>query len=246
MTADEKEAALTKKMEKKAAHRESQKLLDAARRMAAEQRTDEASQTKTQGKKLTGYEWFQSIGSPKYVVAPMVDQSDLGYRMLCREYGAQLVYTQMFNAGMFAEQEQYRIKEFVTCPGDRPLIVQLAGHDPAAMLKAAQYVEDDCDAVDINLGCPQGIAKRGRYGAFLMEELDLLHEIVSLLAANLKVPVTCKTRIYKGPDGWERTVRLAETLVNAGASMLTIHGRTREEKGHHVTAADWQTLRRLK
>lgn len=85
-------------------------------------------------------------------------------------------------------------------------------------------VEDKCDAVDVNLGCPQGIAKRGRYGAFLMEELDLLHEIVSTLVAGLKIPVTCKTRIYKDFD---RSVRLCETLVNAGASMLVIHGRTR-------------------
>ena len=246
MTDDEKAAASFRKREKKATHRAMQKELDATRRAAAEQRLNGAAESSVIAEKKTGYEWFRNIGSPKFVVAPMVDQSDLGYRMLCREYGAQLVYTQMFNAGMFAEQEQYRVKEFVTCSGDRPLIVQFAGHDPALILKAAKFVEKDCDAVDINLGCPQGIAKRGRYGAFLMEELDLLSEIVSLLAANLSVPVTCKTRIYKGPDGWERTVKLAETLVNAGASMLTIHGRTREEKGHHVTAADWQTLRRLK
>jgi tRNA-dihydrouridine synthase 1 len=196
--------------------------------------------------KLTGYEWFRSIGSPRYVVAPMVDQSELGYRMLTRRYGAELVYTQMFNAPVFARDKAYRIQNFTTCVEDRPLIVQFAGHDPETMLAAAKMVEDRCDAVDINLGCPQGIAKKGRYGAFLMEELDLLHEIVSHLAQNLKVPVTCKTRIYKGEDGWERTVRLAETLVNAGASLLTIHGRTREEKGHLVREADWATIKRLK
>lgn len=72
-----------------------------------------------------------------------------------------------------------------------------------------------------------GIAKRGRYGAFLMEELDLLNEIVSTLSQGLKIPVTCKTRIY---HDFDRTIRLCETLSNAGASLLTIHGRTREEK----------------
>lgn len=198
------------------------------------------------GEKLTGYDWYRSIGSPRYVVAPMVDQSELGYRMLTRRYGAELVYTQMFNAPVFARDKQYRIQNFTTCAEDRPLIVQLAGHDPESMLAAAKIVEDNCDAVDINLGCPQGIAKKGRYGAFLMEEHELLHEIVSLLSQNLKVPVTCKTRIYKGEDGWERTLKLAETLVNAGASLLTIHGRTREEKGHSVSAADWITIKRLK
>jgi tRNA-dihydrouridine synthase 1 len=76
-------------------------------------------------------------------------------------------------------------------------------------------------------GCPQGIAKRGRYGAFLMEELDLLTDIVQTISKDLKVPVTCKTRIYKD---FNRTIRLCETLTNAGASLLTIHGRTREEK----------------
>ena len=230
MTQDEKDTVISRKLENKANHRAIQKELDASRRIAAEKRANSAIELNSTPEKKIGYDWYRSIGSPQYVVAPMVDQSDLGYRMLCREYGAQLVFTQMFNASMFAEQEQYRIKEFVTCPGDRPLIVQFAGHDPASLLKAAKFVERDCDAVDINLGCPQMIAKRGRYGAFLMEELDLLREIVSLLAANLNVPVTCKTRIYKGPGGWEKTVKLAETLVNAGASMLTIHGRTREEK----------------
>lgn len=111
------------------------------------------------------------------------------------------------------------------------------------MLQAAKLVEDKCDAVDINLGCPQGIAKRGRYGAFLMEELDLLHDIVKTLSSNLKIPVTCKTRIYKDFD---RSIRLCETLVNAGASMLTIHGRTREEKGQFVATADWEMIRRIK
>ncbi len=199
--------------------------------------------------KLVGYEWYRSIGSPKYVVAPMVDASELAYRMLTRRYGANLVYTQMFNATMFADDKVYRKVNWETCPQDRPLVVQFAGHDPDKLLRSAKYVEDHCDAVDINLGCPQGIAKKGRYGAFLMEELDLLAEIVSTLAKNLKVPVTCKTRIYKNADGsgdFERSIRLLETLVNAGASLITIHGRTREEKGQHVKHADWDMIRRIK
>lgn len=111
------------------------------------------------------------------------------------------------------------------------------------MLQAAKYVQDHCDAIDVNFGCPQGIAKRGRYGAFLMEELDLLHDIVSTLVQGLKIPVTCKTRIYKDYD---QTIKLCETLVNAGASLLTIHGRTREEKGQFVGEADWDMIRRIK
>lgn len=194
--------------------------------------------------KLTGYEWYESIGSPKYVVAPMVDASELAYRQLVRRYGATLVYTQMFNSNVFCEDAVYRKINWQTCKGDRPLIVQFAGNDPLKLLRSAKIVENDCDAVDLNLGCPQGIAKRGKYGAFLMEELELLHSLVSTLALNLKVPVTCKTRIYR--DDFDRTIRLCETLVNAGASLLTIHGRTRDEKGQAIRDADWQMLRRIK
>ena len=190
-----------------------------------------------------GYEFFEKIGSPKLIVAPMVDQSELAYRMLTRKYGAQLVYTQMFNAKSFIEAKEYQSDNFRTCIQDRPLIVQFAGHDPQMILKAAKLVENSCDAIDINLGCPQGIAKRGRYGAFLMEELELLSEIVTLLSNNIKIPITCKTRIYKD---FNRSIKLCETLVNAGASMLVIHGRTREEKGQMVHECDWEMISKIK
>ena len=189
------------------------------------------TEDKSGKEKLIGMEWFRSIGSPKRVVAPMVDASELAYRMQCRKHGAQLVYTQMFSSHMFVESAEYRRQNFQTIPEDRPLIVQLAGDNPDMLLKAAQMVQGKCDAVDINLGCPQGIAKRGHYGAFLMEELDLLTAIVSKLANELNIPVTCKTRIY---HDFNRTIRLMETLVNAGASLLTVHGRTREEKKQKI------------
>lgn len=131
--------------------------------------------------------FFEGMGNPKCIVAPMVDQSDLAFRMLTRKYGADLCFTQMFNANSMINDRDYCAENFQTVSGDRPLIVQLAGHDPAVMLKAARLVEDNCDAIDINLGCPQGIAKRGRYGAFLMEELDLLDSIVRTLSSNIKV-----------------------------------------------------------
>ena len=162
--------------------------------------------------------------------------------MQCRKYGAELVYTQMYNANSFINSKVCRAS-FTTCEGDLPLIFQLGGHDPDTMLKAARLVEDRVDDVDINLGCPQAIAKRGHYGAYLMEELDLLVAIVTNLSRNLKVPVTCKTRIYKDFD---RSVKLCETLISAGASLLTIHGRTRSERGHNIVGADWDMIRRLR
>jgi tRNA-dihydrouridine synthase 1 len=191
----------------------------------------------------TPFEFYRKIGNPKYFVAPMVEHSELAYRMMCRAYGSPVVFTQMLHSRSFSESAEFRQKSFITHALDRPLIVQFNGDDPDVILAAAKYVEDQCDAVDINLGCPQGIAKRGHYGAFLMEELELLTNIVRTVSQGLKVPVTCKTRIYKDFD---RSVRLCETLAQAGASMLTIHGRTREERGQLVAEVDWDMVRRLK
>ena len=73
----------------------------------------------------------------------------LAYRMLTRKYGAELVYTQMFSAHCFVESAEYRKSNFQTCPEDRPLVVQFCGNDPQMLLRAAKYVENDCDAVDI-------------------------------------------------------------------------------------------------
>lgn len=71
--------------------------------------------------------FFNSLGSPQKIVAPMVDHSGLAYRMMCRKYGAELVYTQMFHARMFVESEEYRKTNFQTCLNDRPLVIQFCG-----------------------------------------------------------------------------------------------------------------------
>ena len=187
----------------------------------------------------------QVLGLPlrELIVAPKVDQSELPYRMLCRKYGASLCYTPMLHAKMFERDATYRTKKFQTCAEDRPLFVQFAGDDKANLLAAAKLVEDRCDAVDINLGCPQNIARRGHYGSFLLEEWELLRGIVSHLSANLRVPVTCKIRLLYPV---ERTIELARILEGAGCQLLTVHGRTKEQKGSRVGACDWDAIRRVK
>lgn len=217
--------------------------------------------------KLHGWDLYRALGKPKHVVAPMVDQSELAWRILSRRHGAQLVYTPMISARAFTravdsrgplEHEEFWIavkKEFQeegmdkgTGPSssadtDRPLIVQFAGNDPAILLQAARVVEPYCDAVDLNLGCPQHIARRGHYGAFLQSDWQLIFQLINTLHLHLRVPVTAKMRVF---DSTERTVAYARMLERAGAQIIAVHGRTREMKGHKTGLADWHKIRAVK
>lgn len=229
--------------------------------------------------KLSSWDLYRSIGSPQRVVAPMVDQSELPWRILSRRYGSELVYTPMINAKLFADenskkkkvkyQEVNFNKEFaeegatslsltpasssssepsISAEGrfkdtDRPLFVQFCANDPSTLLRAAQVVEDRCNAVDLNLGCPQHIARRGHYGSYLMEDWPLIFSLINILHINLKVPVTAKMRVY---ESVEETVAYARMLERAGAQIVTVHGRTRNMKGHHTGLADWNKIRAVK
>ncbi|CAK5263942.1 unnamed protein product [Mycena citricolor] len=202
-------------------------------------------------KKLEGYEFYrQVLGSPKYIVAPMVDQSELAFRILCRRYGSQLIYTPMINARKFVESAKLRTGFFDMTAGeeghpdtDRPLMVQFCANDPEFLLKAAKMVEKDCDGVDINLGCPQDIARRGHYGSFLQDEWDLIFSLINTLHKNLAVPVTAKFRIF---PTIEKTVEYAKMLERAGAQILTCHGRLREQRGHNTGLASFAHIKAVK
>ncbi|XP_047310774.1 tRNA-dihydrouridine(16/17) synthase [NAD(P)(+)]-like [Impatiens glandulifera] len=186
---------------------------------------------------------WNKVGKPKMIVAPMVNHSELPFRMLCRKYGAEAAYTPMLHSRIFIESKKYRSQEFTTCQDDRPLLVQFCANDPAILLEAAQTVEPYCDYVDINLGCPRRIARTGNYGAFLMDNLPLVKSLVENLALNLKIPVSCKIRLFPDlPD----TINYAKMLQDSGCSLLAVHGRTRLEKDSRKSIANWSAIRAVK
>ncbi|CAH8335628.1 unnamed protein product [Eruca vesicaria subsp. sativa] len=185
---------------------------------------------------------WKKLGRPKYIVAPMVDNSELPFRLLCQKYGAQAAYTPMLHSRIFTETDN-RNKEFTTCKEDRPLFVQFCANDPDTLLEAAKRVENYCDYVDINLGCPQRIARRGNYGAFLMDNLPLVKSLVEKLAQNLTVPVSCKIRIF---PNLQDTLNYAKMLEDAGCSLVAVHGRTRDEKDGKKFRANWGAIKEVR
>ncbi|PGH31057.1 tRNA-dihydrouridine synthase 1 [[Emmonsia] crescens] len=226
-------------------------------------------------KKLFGREFYKSLGSPKMILAPMVDRSEFAWRMLTRSFmdpdspNPLLAYSPMFHSRLFKESPNYRLQHFeATRPKpkstatatatlddeqspyldgnpslDRPLIVQFCANDPDDLLQAARTVEPFCDAIDLNLGCPQGIARKGHYGAFLQEHPDLIYKLINTLHTQLSIPVTAKFRIQETK---EKTLEYARLILSAGASIISVHGRRREQKGHNTGLADWSYIRYLR
>jgi len=129
-------------------------------------------------------------------------------------------------------------------PSDRPLIVQFGGAGVEELLPASLIAQEyDIDAIDINMGCPQQCARQGGYGAFLLENPDEAYRIVRTLSQSLKKPVTVKIRIF---DDIEKSVEFAKNIEACGASMITVHGRTKEQKGSKAGPCNWEAIRRIK
>ena len=169
---------------------------------------------------------FRSLPPHKFVLAPMVGGSELAFRMLCRNYGVSIAYTPMINSERFAVDADYREVEFQSNAMDRPLVAHFSGNDPSIMLAAARHIENKCDAIDLNLGCPQRIAHSGHFGSYLLgeEDRERVLSIVRTLSTNLTIPVFVKIRLL---DTVEDTLRLCMQLEEAGAALIAIHARYR-------------------
>lgn len=202
--------------------------------------------------------FFESIGSPKFISAPMVDQSNLAWRLLVKENGADLAFSQMMHARNFMNDKNYRSDcidwDDYTHKGgksesdkarelDKPLIVQLAGDDPDVLVTAGKFIHHDVAAIDLNLGCPQKIAKKGNYGAYLLPDKALIVKLLSSMVKGLDCPITAKIRCLSTD---EETLDLVKAIENCGVSMITIHGRTVDSNKLFVGPVDWEVIRKAK
>lgn len=162
----------------------------------------------------------------KYILAPMVGASELAFRLLCRKYGADIAYTPMMSSTKFAVDQSYRNTEFQTIPEDRPLVCHFSANDPNEFAAAAKLVEDKCDAIDLNLGCPQRTAYVGHFGSYLLgnDDRELILSIIRAGRNAVSIPIFVKIRLL---DTLEETITLCQQLRDAGASLIAIHARYR-------------------
>ena len=191
------------------------------------------------------------LGERPVLLAPMEDVTDASFRILCREQGAAMVYTEFVPSdGLIRDAVKAKAK-MCTIPEEAPVAIQIYGNIPESMVEAARMADNaaeicggyGCDVVDINFGCPVNkIAGRGA-GSGMMKEPDKMVMITKMIVDAVKKPVTVKTRL-----GWDENskiiVPLAERLQDAGIQALTIHGRTRCQM--YKGEADWTLIGEVK
>jgi len=177
------------------------------------------------------------------LLAPMAGITDLPFRILCKEQGAGLVCTEMASSKALYYNDEKTKKLLNTENEKRPISVQIFGSEPEAMAKGTEYVNDIADIIDINMGCPAPKVVKNGDGSKLLLNLDLVEEIVKSVVEKSKHPVTVKIR-----KGWDSdhivAVEAAKRIEKAGAAMITIHGRTREE--FYSGEADWDIIKAVK
>ena len=178
------------------------------------------------------------------MLAPMEDVTDIGFRQMCKRFGAAMVYTEFVSADAIIRNIDSTLRKMVIDDRERPIGVQIYGRDVASMVEAARMVEQvHPDVIDLNFGCPvKKVAGKGA-GAGMLRNVDLLLDITRAVVDAVKVPVTVKTRL-----GWDMNnliiTTLAEQLQDCGIQALTIHGRTRSQM--YTGEADWTLIGKVK
>lgn len=184
------------------------------------------------------------FGERPLFLAPMEDVTDIGFRMLCKRYGAAMVYTEFVSAEAVIRSIKSTLDKMVINDEERPVGIQIYGRDVESMVEAAKVVEQaHPDVIDINFGCPvKKVAGKGA-GAGMLRNIPLLLDITREVVKAVHVPVTVKTRL-----GWDCNnlviTTLAEQLQDCGIAALTIHGRTRSQM--YTGQANWTLIGEVK
>lgn len=184
------------------------------------------------------------LGNRPVMLAPMEDVTDLSFRLICKEQGADMVYTEFVSADALIRNIAATTRKLHISPGERPTAIQIYGREPDTMAEAARIVADaGPDIIDINFGCPvKKVAGKGA-GAGLLRDVPKMLEITRAVVNAVDLPVTAKTRL-----GWDHEnkiiVDLAEQLQDCGIKALTVHGRTRSQM--YTGSADWEMIARVR
>ena len=183
------------------------------------------------------------LGDRPVMLAPMEDVTDQSFRLICKELGADMTYSEFVSADALIRNIAATTRKLHIEPAERPTI-QIYGRETGSMVEAAKMVEAASpDVLDINFGCPvKKVAGKGA-GAGMLRDIPKMLEITRAVVDAVKVPVTVKTRL-----GWDHTqkiiVTLAEQLQDCGIKALTVHGRTRSQM--YTGEADWEMIARVK
>ena len=184
------------------------------------------------------------FGPQPLFLAPMEDVTDIGFRHLCKRFGASMVYTEFVSAEALVRSVNATLKKLNISDEERPVGIQIYGRDVESMVEAAKIVEQaNPDVIDINFGCPvKKVAGKGA-GAGMLQNIPLMLDITREVVKAVKTPVTVKTRL-----GWNSEslviTDLAEQLQDCGIQALTIHGRTRAQM--YTGDADWTLIGEVK
>ena len=179
----------------------------------------------------------------KALAAPMAGVSDSTFRELCRTHGAAVTYTEMVSAKALSYHNENTGELLAHTEAEKPVIVQLFGSEPEAIAEEAAKLGTRFAAIDLNMGCPAPKIFRNHEGSALLAQPELVGRIVEATVRAAAVPVTVKIR--KGiRAGEELAPEIARIIESAGASAITVHGRTTVQQyaGH----ADWETIRKVK